>query len=235
MPRPNNMRAIEHRGESLTYMTVEPDNYQPDTPYPLIILMHGFGSHMGDLAGLAPAISQTDYVYAFPNAPIHMEMGFGAEGYAWTSLSEGDRAKLAKLSEIKLNGFFKEVFHLYHIEPGTVVLGGFSQGGMMAYRVGMARPRTFKGLAILSSILREDDQLLGCVDSEAGQSIFISHGTQDTIISVEDGRKSASLLEARGYTPEYREYEIGHEISTEVLSDLRRWLSRILPSDTPQN
>ena len=98
----------------------------------------------------------------------------------------------------------------------------------------MARPSTFKGLAILSSILREEDQFLGSVESDTRQSIFISHGTQDTIIPVEGGRKSASLLEARGYTPEYREYEIGHEINTEVLNDLRGWLGRILPTDTPQ-
>ena len=38
--------------------------------YPMIILLHGFGAHMGDLASLAPAIDPTGYVYIFPNAPI---------------------------------------------------------------------------------------------------------------------------------------------------------------------
>ena len=33
-----------------------PDNYDPTQEYGMVVLMHGFGSHMGDLAGLAPLI-----------------------------------------------------------------------------------------------------------------------------------------------------------------------------------
>ncbi len=228
------MQAIEHQGETLTYLTVEPDDYRPETPYPLVILMHGFGSNMGDLASLAPAINRTGYVYAFPNAPIRMEMGFGAEGYAWTSLSGGDRTRLAALAEKKLSGFFEEVLNPAGVGPRSAVLGGFSQGGMMAYRLGLESPHAFKGLAILSSRLDGDEHIPDKKGEGPEQSIFISHGTQDTMIPVEDGRRARSLLTARGYAPEYREYEMGHEISAEVLADFREWLHRVLPPATLQ-
>lgn len=213
---------------------MEPDDYRPELQYPLVVLLHGFGSHMSDLASLAPAINRTGYVYAFPNAPIRMEMGFGAEGYAWTSLSEKDRGALAAQAEEKLSVFFEEVFSLFSIDPGRVVLGGFSQGGMMTYQIGLGSPHIFSGLAILSSTLREKDQVTRQMGEGPKQSIFISHGTRDTMIAVEDGRRACRLLTAQGYTPEYREYEMGHEVSADVLADLREWLHRVLPPATPR-
>ncbi len=79
------MQAEQHQGAGLKYLTITPDGYDPELPYPLMIMLHGFGANMQDLAGLAPAISATGYVYACPNAPIHFDLGGGHIGYGWTS------------------------------------------------------------------------------------------------------------------------------------------------------
>ena len=63
------MKEEQHEGRSLNYVTVTPDDYNPVVSYPLVIMLHGFGAHMGDLAGLASAIEDKGYVYACPNAP----------------------------------------------------------------------------------------------------------------------------------------------------------------------
>ena len=68
---------------SLPMVVGTPDNFDSSHQYGMIVLMHGFGSHMGDLAGLAPLINETDYIYVCPNAPIGMNIGFGQQGYAW--------------------------------------------------------------------------------------------------------------------------------------------------------
>ena len=64
------METIEHQGKNLLYLTVHPDNYRPKERYPLIILLHGYGANMYDLATLAPGIDREGYVYACPNAPV---------------------------------------------------------------------------------------------------------------------------------------------------------------------
>ena len=64
------METQQHEGKSLPYIVVHPDGYQEGVRYPMIILLHGYGANMADLAGLAPAIHRTGYVYACPNAPV---------------------------------------------------------------------------------------------------------------------------------------------------------------------
>ena len=64
------MKFEQHQGKDLKYLTVVPDNHASDISYPLIVMLHGFGANMRDLAGLAPAIESEGYVYACPNGPI---------------------------------------------------------------------------------------------------------------------------------------------------------------------
>ena len=52
------------------------------------------------------------------------------------------------------------------------------------------------------------------------------------MISIEEGQGSREFLEAEGYSPEYREYAMGHEISQEVLRDVVPWIQKVLPPNT---
>ena len=84
------MQATEVQGRSLKYIAVEPDEYIPDSRYPVVILMHGYGASMADLASLSPAISPDGYVFIYPNGPIEMQVGPGMTGYSWSApRSEG--------------------------------------------------------------------------------------------------------------------------------------------------
>ena len=49
------------------------------------------------------------------------------------------------------------------------------------------------------------------------------------MIALDRAQAAKSFLESSGYSPEYHEYEMAHEISAEVLSDLAPWLARVLP------
>ena len=226
------MRVKEEEGRTLRYLVVEPDGFQPNARYPLVVLLHGLGSNMRDLAGLCPALSSGGYVFALPNAPMPIQIGYGAVGYAWHALAETDGGEQAERSEELLAEFFQEVVDEYRVAPGEAVLGGFSQGGMMTYRCGLTRPGLFRGLAALSARVPEPDSLRTRLPDSRTQRIFISHGTEDTMISVDEGRESRRFLETWGYRPEYQEYDMGHEINQDVLGDLARWLREVLPPAT---
>jgi phospholipase/carboxylesterase len=224
------MEFKRYEGEALRYLAIEPDGYDPEQRYPLVILLHGFGAQMGDLAGVCSAIDTRAYLYALPNAPVRIQVGPGLVGYGWTSDPFRDSDGELDMAADKLAAFFREVMGRYNVEPGGVVLGGFSQGGVMTYRCGLLDPQTFGGLVALSAMIPDPDTLRTQLPATHSQPVFVAHGTLDTVIPVQKGRQARDFLEASGHHPvEYREYEMAHEITQDVLVDLARWLRCVLP------
>ncbi len=224
------MQAQEIEGNSLAYILVEPDDYDENQEYPAVVLLHGFGASMRDLVGLAPGLDQSGYLYLFPNAPIRMQIGYGMTGFAWTppgGQPGGEDA--ATRAEELLVGFFDEAMERHGIAEGGMVMGGFSQGGMMTYRFGLRRPEMFAGLIILSGRVSSPEILADNLPEHRDQPIFVAHGTQDAVISVEAARESRDFLASQRYSPKYREYEMGHEINPQVISDLKQWLNDVMP------
>ena len=227
------MQATQHQGKTLHYIAVEPDGYDATRKYPMVILLHGFGAHMGDLVSLAPAIDATGYVYIFPNAPIPFEIGPGAQGYGWTyprrMPQELRRADDVDAVVDMLATLVDEVTAHYGTEAGQIILGGFSQGGMMTYRYGLPNPDKFKGLAALSAVAPEADTMRDRLPDDRSQPIFVAHGTGDIVIEVQMARDTREFLQAEGYSPEYHEYSMAHEISQQTLADLAAWIRETLP------
>ena len=222
------MQAEQHQGAGLKYLTITPDGYDPEISYPLMVMLHGFGANMQDLAGLAPAISSTGYVYACPNAPIPFQLGPGQTGFGWLTPRGGGTVEETATSEKLLGDFFDTVFQQFNVSPGNAILMGFSQGGGMTYRCGLGRADKFAGLAALSATLPDEDDLAARLPAERTQPIFIAHGLFDQMVSEDTAQSAKSFLESNGYTPEFHTYNMGHEISGEELGDLKPWVARVL-------
>jgi phospholipase/carboxylesterase len=223
------MKTVESRGSSLEYLTVFPDDYEVGQPYPMIICLHGRGSDMRDLAGLAPAIDQRGYLYVCPNAPVTIAIGPGFTGRAWYEPGGDPTPAAMEQALTALDGVVRDVFARYRVAAGQATLLGFSQGGAMTYRYGMLRPELFAGLVILSGALRNPEALLPHLPATRDQPLFIAHGTHDPVVSVDLSRDAVDFLEAQGYRPLYREYPMGHEINLEVINDLTPWIHDVLP------
>ena len=227
------MQARQIDGNSLTYMVVEPDDFDPQQEYPAVVLLHGFGASMTDLAGLSTMLDRTGYLYFFPNAPIAFQIAPNVTGYAWTpsggSADVHTAERAAERAEELLVGFYDEIEERHGVTDGGIVMGGFSQGGMMTYRFGLPRPEKFPGLVILSGRVPRPEGLTDRLPEYRDQPIFVAHGTQDTVISVEDARASREFLTTNSYSPEYHEYHIAHEINDEVMADLGSWLRNVMP------
>ena len=224
------MRATVHQGEALKYLVIEPDEYDLSRSYPMVVLLHGYGLHMGDLASLCPAIDPRGYIYVCPNAPLSVDLGYGAVGYAWTNPPMGDIASSQSAIDL-IATTVDEITADYEVPQGEVVLGGFSQGGMLTYMVGLPKPEIFRGLIVLSARVTDAEGLRSRLPEGRSQAVFVSHGTEDTMIPVEDGRSARQFLEAEGYSPDYHEYSMAHEITADVITDLTRWLHGVLPPE----
>ena len=92
------MKSEQRQGESFVYLLVTPDGYDPDETYPAVVLLHGYGANMSDLASLCPAIERERYIYVCPNAPIPVQIGPGKIG----SPVKGSKAGWLKISMLSL-------------------------------------------------------------------------------------------------------------------------------------
>tara|TARA_Y100000590_G_scaffold371959_1_gene434660 strand:- start:1867 stop:2553 length:687 start_codon:yes stop_codon:yes gene_type:complete len=213
---------------TLNFTVVEPNGFNPHNHYPIVVLMHGFGASSKDLAPLASAINARGYIYAFPQAPIEMRMGFGGIGYAWAPISGDGIEESINNSKSLINRFLDELLELYGDEDTKVVLGGFSQGAMMALEVGLESPGRITGILSCSGWLNSS-QLDTEPESNNQQQLFIGHGSLDDIVPIQKSIEAVGKLSAKGYLTEFHEYDIAHEISHVEISDISEWIQSVIP------
>ena len=117
------------------------------------------------------------------------------------------------------------------IAPERTVLGGFSQGSVMSYALGLGagRPRP-AGIMALSGFIPEVEGFELDLGKAAGLPVVIGHGTHDPVISVEFGRDAHNRLVEAGADVLYRESPMAHTIDPGFLRELPAWLRRTLAS-----
>ena len=115
------------------------------------------------------------------------------------------------------------------VTPERTVIGGFSQGAVMSYALGLGagRPRPAAILALSGFVPRVDGFVLD-LESRAGLPVSISHGTYDPIIEVGFGREARERLESAGLAVAYREDPVAHQISPGALAQARAVLESAL-------
>tara|TARA_Y100001934_G_scaffold238345_1_gene291224 strand:- start:934 stop:1581 length:648 start_codon:yes stop_codon:yes gene_type:complete len=214
------MIVQEHNNSKLKFISSVPDNYSKKNEYGIVIMMHGYGASMHDLVSIAEAVNDKDYIYIFPNAPIEMNVGFYQKGYAWFPIETADYIESSELLEETIEQIIKSYKY------NKIYIGGFSQGGMMALHAGLFSNRDYSGTIILSSKIIDDKSTKIGINNPDNTKIFISHGRFDSIIDIEEGRRIKQTLQKQGFDLFYKEYDIGHEISADVIEDLSNWLEK---------
>lgn len=201
-----------------------------------VILMHGLGADAGDLYPLPPALglpSDLHVRYVFPGAPrMPVTINMGMVMPAWfdiLGIGSGvqDEAGIRRASAWIEELIAREVER--GVPAGRIVLGGFSQGGALALHTGLRYPAALAGVICMSAYL----PLAETLDAEASAAnrnvpIFVAHGTADSMVAIDLGRRSRDRLVQAGYAVEWREYPMAHEICGEELRDIGRWLTGAL-------
>lgn len=200
---------------------------QGEGPHPTLLTLHGWGANALDLLGVAPYLCGGRFLVLCPQGPLQVPLGGAAVGYGWFPISMGGplnlRAVLAAREE--LQAFLADALQRYPIDSKKLAILGFSQGGVMAYSLGLGEPERFAALAALSSWLPQD-LLSALPDVPATEQlpVLIQHGSRDELVDVGRARQSVETLRTLRVPITYREYEMGHEISARSLGDLSNWL-----------
>ena len=204
---------------------------------PVLVLLHGRGSDMGDLLGLSPVLPEGGTLVT-PQAPNPGgPWGYGM-GWAWYRyLGEGDaEAESLRDSLEALDGFMTGLSEVVGFEPGPTVLGGFSQGGTMSLAYALTHPGVVDGVVVLSGFLAKESALGAGPEALGSTPLFWGHGTQDPAVPFSLAVEGRSRLEAAGMELEARDYVMGHWVTEEEMSDLKDWLVRTISgwSQRPQ-
>ena len=193
-----------------------------------LVLFHGRGADEDDLFPLLDALDpERRLAGATPRGPLALPPG-GAHWYALGGI--GTPEPTTFLSSFGaaaewLDGFLTEQAVGYD----RLVLGGFSQGGVMAYSLGLGagRPRPAAIVAFSSFIPTVPGLELDL--SSPLPPVAIGHGTLDNVIGVEWGRRARALLEDAGAAVLYRETPMFHQVDPDYVRDVSEWLRQALP------
>ncbi|MBS1731811.1 MAG: alpha/beta fold hydrolase [Bacteroidetes bacterium] len=188
-----------------------------------IILLHGVGSNENDLFSLADKLPRDMYVIA-PRG----QFALGTGRYAWFNVdfSTGKPVydKIQELSSRQqITKFIGQVKDKYKAEE--VYLGGFSQGGIMSYSIGLTHPKLVKAIFSLSGrLLVEIRPSISKNTDLEGLQVFVAHGLQDNTLSIDYARDAKEYLKSLQVQLNYHEYNMGHQVTESVIKDLNDWL-----------
>ena len=210
----------------LKYVIAVPSGRPATDSMPLVVIMHGRGADANDLADIAPMLDgPTGYRFVFPNAPNAWEAAPGMTfGFTWFDGLPPDANSL-RAARTRLSAFVDAALQRFPTPPGKVVLAGFSQGALMALDAGLRRDDV-AGIVAMSGALDERD--LPDLSARKKLPVLIIHGTADEMINVNMARRARRVLESHGLDPEYHEFPMGHQVTTQSMAVVSEFIRKCL-------
>ena len=185
-----------------------------------LVLLHGRGADEHDLHPLLDELDPERRLHGYtPRAPLALPPG-GAHWYAVPRVGFPDPLTFSE-GLAALAGWFDAL----PFPAERIVLGGFSQGAVMSYALGLGRGRPRPAALIaLSGFVPVVEGWAADLESPF-PPLAIAHGAHDPVIPVEFGRRACRLLEDAGAEPIYREFPGAHWVDPAVLGELREVVS----------
>ena len=183
---------------------------------PLLVLLHGYGSHEGDLFGLSPQLP-LEPVVASVRAPI-AEYG----GHAWFSRTNNIAGN--PTAENVDAAASAVIDWLDTLEYTSVSLLGFSQGAAMCLQLIRHAPRRFTATVAIAGFVARGEHPGDAELADVRPPVFWGRGTLDSMIPAEAIARTEAWLPEHA-TATIRIYEdLGHAISPQELTDLTGFL-----------
>jgi phospholipase/carboxylesterase len=188
-------------------------------PEGALVLMHGRGADESDLFPLFDMLDPDRRLLGLsPRGPLSLPPG-GAHWYAVAQIGYPDSGTFWATYPAVAD-WLDTTLASHGLDHAQTVLGGFSQGGVMSYALGLDRERPApKAIVAMSSFIPTVEGL--ALDLERALPFSIAHGTQDPIIGVEWGHDARDRLTANGADVLYREYPMGHTVHPEFIEEAR--------------
>ena len=165
-----------------SYILHIPSSYDGSSPVPLVLSFHGGGGNAENqlrLTDFNQTADEKGFIVVYPN-------GTGRLGDALLTWNGGNCCGYAQTNNIDDVGFIRalttELQSQYNIDPKRIYATGFSNGGILSYRLACEAADIFAAIAPISGTQNYDE----CEPSEP-VSIIHFHGTADTHVPYNGG------------------------------------------------
>ena len=207
------------------------------------VFCHGFGAPGDDLVPLGAEILGAPGTEAlallFPAAPVSLAAEGMPGGRAWWPLDMSRLQTGAPLDAQEMAGWeppgsaeaaavlgaaVTVCAERLELEPDRVVLGGFSQGAMVAADCALRSGAAWAGLCLLSGAPLALARWRRQAKALAGRPVMQTHGTLDPILPFDGAEMVRDTLSAAGMRVDFRPFMGGHTIPQEALAALPGFL-----------
>src|SRR3990167_8764281 len=218
---------------SLEFLTIEPK--QPAKIS--VIWLHGLGADGHDFYSLVPELhlpQETAIRFIFPHAPVrkitmnsNMPMRGWYDIYSLESFALEDQAGIEQSQQLIIE--FIEQEKQRGMRSNQIVLAGFSQGGAMSLYTGLRYPEPLAGILALSCYLPLPHHFSPKQHSaNAKVPILMAHGIYDPLLPIQLAEQTYQYLKNLKYPIGWHQYPMEHQVCTDEIRDITRWLTEKL-------
>ncbi len=209
----------------------------------LMVMLHGYGANAADLAGLAKELQGPPGTHwVFPEGILFLGGTRDMPARAWWQIDhEALERAMATGAYREMRSFvvpgepreaIRELLEACHAEFGVdfseTVLGGFSQGAMLATDVSLRSETSPRALLVLSGTLLDAEHWRLLSANHAGLRYFMSHGRADPLLDFQRAQDLKHIFDAAGLNGEWHAFEGEHEIPASLLGPLQEFLNERL-------
>ncbi|XOV79832.1 MAG: alpha/beta hydrolase [Aestuariibacter sp.] len=207
----------------------------PQRPHDAVVIwLHGLGDSGNGFAPIVPQLGLPDELairFVFPHAPvIPVTINNGMAMRAWYDIKNLSFEDRADMEGVMRSAGQVRLLIEEEIAKGTpaerIVLAGFSQGGVIAYYLGLRFEQKLAGIMTLSTYMCDaDTQKLDWHEANKATPIFASHGVYDEMVPIALGKAASQNLSDAGYQVQWQQYPIQHNVCMEQLQEVASWLT----------
>ena len=204
---------------------------------PTLVFLHGYGSSAEHWHPFVQALAGPPSArFIFPQAAKKMtrrDGGLGARAWWPLDFKKGARpngagADLALDHPKGLARSSREISAILHAERSTedppIILGGFSQGAMVACQIAFTTEEPLSALVILSGTGINRAAWKQRMAFRKGLRVFMAHGREDAVLPFDMAERLRDDLVAAGMAVTFVPFTGGHEMPAEVVTALREFL-----------
>ncbi|HEV8078887.1 MAG TPA: carboxylesterase [Marinobacter sp.] len=215
--------------QDLQYIEVETQA----NPTASVIWLHGLGANGHDFEPVVPELGLPDDAavrFIFPHAPnLPITINGGMSMPAWYDIQAMDIDRIIDTEQLMASAHAVGKLVDREIERGIasehIVIAGFSQGGAVAYELGLTYPKRLAGILALSTYFATAKSVKPS-PANAGIPINIYHGTADPMVPETLGLRSLEALKAMGYQPAYMTFPMEHSVCMEESQEIGKFIRK---------
>lgn len=211
------------------YSLFAPLHYEPGYAYPLVIWLHGPLDNEHQLKKIMPLVSMRNYAAVGPRGTLPMQTESGLRAYGWAQTHDQ-----ILHAEHAVFDAYDAATTRFNIAPHRIFLAGYDCGGTMALRIALQYPGKFAGVLSLGGAFPEGSNPLAKIGQARRLPVFLACGRQAEKFPSQQVCDNLRLLHSAGMSVTLRQYPCGDELTTQMLSDMDRWImEQVLPSEAP--